>query len=72
MATCGRMVNGLIWRWNASTRSGLPKHYSSVSVSIKIKNLTSELEFSSKLWVDHPNTLHGDGHCLAVQEAGAG
>ena len=43
-----------------------------MSVSIKIKDLTSDLEFSPKLWVDDPDTLHGYGDCLAVQEAGAG
>lgn len=40
MATCGRMVNGPILKWNASTRNGLPKPYPSVSVSIQLKNLT--------------------------------
>ena len=30
------------------------------------------MELSPKLWVDHPDTLHGDGDRLALQEAGVG
>ena len=75
-----RCKNGYMWengKWpylemECLNRKWSPKTLPECIRKYQVGILTHNSEFSTKLRIDNPHRLHGNGNCLAVQEAGVG